>query len=196
MGRPVKFDQDAALDTVVDEFWRNGYEASSVKALSEKLGITRSSFYNTFGTREALYKKALHKYFETAPSRAFGETSDGVSAKALITKTFKDICRTRAADNRGCMAVNGVAELAATHAELGPLLKEAILGSTADLENVIKYGIKRKELPDTINIRATALALQNLMMGLNVLCKVLPDEAELWSSAEATLKGLALLDDH
>ncbi len=195
MGRPVKFDQDAALNTVVDEFWRNGYEASSVKALSEKLGITRSSFYNAFGTREALYKKALQKYFETAPSRAFGETCDDVSAKTLITRTFKEICCTRAADNRGCMAVNGVAELAATHAELGPLLKEAILGSATDLENLITWGIKRKELPNTTNVRATALALQNLMIGLNVLCKALPDEAELWSSAEATLKGLNLLSN-
>ncbi len=54
MGRPSKFDREAAIDKVMQEVWRNGFERASVKALSERLGITRSSFYNAFDSREAL----------------------------------------------------------------------------------------------------------------------------------------------
>ena len=44
-------------------------------------------------------------------------------------------------------------------------------------------------------MHAKALALQTLMVGLNVLCKVVRDEGELWASARATLDGLDLLEE-
>ena len=51
MARPSKFDRKEAVELAMNEIWRDGYEANSVKALSEKLGITRSSFYNAFSSR-------------------------------------------------------------------------------------------------------------------------------------------------
>ena len=73
MGRPTSFNRDEAIETVMQEMWRNGYEANTVKALSERLGITRSSYYNAFGSREALFKLALEKYF--APTGFYTVTS-------------------------------------------------------------------------------------------------------------------------
>ncbi|HHL20983.1 MAG TPA: TetR/AcrR family transcriptional regulator, partial [Aliiroseovarius sp.] len=69
MGRPSKFDREAAIDKVMQEVWRNGFERASVKALSERLGITRSSFYNAFDSREALFEKVLARYFAQSPDR-------------------------------------------------------------------------------------------------------------------------------
>ena len=48
MGRPAKFDRDKAIEIIMNEIWKKGYEACSVKALSEKLSITRPSFYHAF----------------------------------------------------------------------------------------------------------------------------------------------------
>ena len=59
MARPSKFDRQTAVELVMNDIWRSGFEANSVKAISEKLGITRSSFYNAFGSREALFLEAL-----------------------------------------------------------------------------------------------------------------------------------------
>lgn len=53
-------------------FWRDGYQANSVKALSERLGITRSSFYNAFESREAMFMEAFERYLERSPDRAGG----------------------------------------------------------------------------------------------------------------------------
>lgn len=196
MSRPRGFDQAEAVETAMNEIWKNGYEACSAKALSEKIGITRSSFYNAFGSREALFRKALARYFELAPDRAFTDARQGVRVKALMTITFREVCRVRASDpdGRGCMAINSAAELCNVHGELGDLLADAILSSLSCLEKLMRWGVKQGEIDEDTDTHALALALQNLLIGLNLMCKVVRDEAELWLAAETTLRGLNLLD--
>ena len=49
MARPREFDEAAVLDAAMDCFWRNGYEATSVRDLAAHMGITGASLYNAFG---------------------------------------------------------------------------------------------------------------------------------------------------
>lgn len=48
------------------------------------------------------------------------------------------------------------------------------------------------EIEDEDDIREKAFALQNLLIGLNVMAKVVRSEDDLWASAKQTLKGLGL----
>ncbi|MHC0054564.1 TetR/AcrR family transcriptional regulator [Actibacterium sp. D379-3] len=197
MARPSKFDRDAALEIVMNEIWRNGYEASSVKALSERLGITRSSFYNAFGTREAMFREVLAKYFEQTPDRPLGTATPQTPIKPLLTNILREICRTRALDPeaRGCLTVNCVAELCATHQNLGGLLAEAILGSTARIEQVLGWAATGGEIDETADLHTLALSVQSLILGLSVLSKIVHSETKLWAVAAATLKGLGLYEE-
>jgi len=197
MARPSKFNRDEAVEFVMNEIWQNGYEASSVKALSEKLGITRSSFYNAFGSREALFKEALDLYFSQSPDKALATATPGTPIKKLLSNTYRQACRVRAADpeGRGCMAINSVTELCNVHEELGPLLAEAVLGSILHIEQLLAWGVAQGEIAADTDIHATALALQNLLIGLNVMCKVIGDEDELWITAKTSLAGLDLYED-
>ncbi len=194
MSRPREFDQAEAIETAMNEIWKNGYEACSVKALSEKLGITRSSFYNAFGSREALFREALVRYFDQSPDKAFATARQGVRVRALLTRTFREVCHARASDpaGRGCMAINSAAELCNVHEELGGLMAEAILNSLGCLEKLLRWGVKQGEIDRDADTHALALALQNLLIGLNLMCKVVRSEDELWLAAETTLKGLDL----
>lgn len=196
MGRPSKFDRDEAVEVVMNEIWKNGYEASSVKALSETLGITRSSFYNAFGSREALFKEALALYFAQSPDAALAKTTPGVPIKKLFTQIFREACRVRASDEqgRGCMAVNSVAELCNVHDELGQVMEDAILDSLSRIEQLLEQGVSQGEIDRNQDLSATALALQNLLMGLNVMCKVVREEEKLWKTAKTTLVGLGIFE--
>jgi len=195
MARPSKFNRQEAVEFAMNEFWRDGYEANSVKALSEKLGITRSSFYNAFTSREALYGEALALYAEGSPDRVFAQATPDMSIKRLLTDTFAEVCKVRSQDPqaRGCLAVNGAAELCNTNNDLGPMLEAAIVGSAGRLEKLLGWAVTSGEIGPDVDIHALALALQNLIVGLNVMSKMVRDEADLWLVAATTLRGLDLL---
>lgn len=194
MGRPSTFDREAAVETVMHEIWQNGYEANSVKAMSEKLGITRSSFYNSFGSREALFKEVLATYFGQTPDRALYGDPPGMPVLALISKTFREIVAIRAfdPDKRGCLAVNCVSELVGHHEELGSMLGTAVKNSAARFEELLIIAIELEELPQSSDTHGKALALQNLLIGLSIFAKVLHEEEELWLMVRTTLEGLGI----
>lgn len=200
MGRPTGFDRDAAIETAMQEIWRNGYEASSVKAVSERLGITRSSYYNAFGSRQALFKEALGHYFAQAPDRILHGDLPDMPVLVLLTWTFHEISTIRAADpdRKGCLAINCLTELAGTNEELGALLVTAVMASAARFEELLNIAVENGELPPGTDTHAKALALQNLLAGLSVFAKALNDEAELWLTVRTTLEGLGLYreDEH
>ncbi|UES36620.1 TetR/AcrR family transcriptional regulator [Roseibium aggregatum] len=196
MARPSKFDREDALDVVMNQIWQTGYRNNSVKSLAEVLGITRSSFYNAFGSQEQLFKEVLARYTRVSPDRVLAHDNSNKLVRGVITEFFQDICRLRARDPewRGCMAVNAISELCSSHPELGPVLAEVIFGSLERLERLLKLGVETGELPKDYDIRSSALAVQTLMIGINTLSKVVHSEKSLWLACEATLKGLDLLE--
>jgi len=194
MGRPSKFDRAAAVEVAMTEIWKNGMAASSAKALSEKLAITRSSFYNAFGNRDQLFGEVLALYFRQSPDRAFADLGPDDRVLEILHDTLKEVCRVRAADPdaRGCMAVNCVAELVGTDPTLGPVMKGAINGSIKGLENLLMQAVRNGEIENPDDLRGTALALQNLLIGLNLMSKVVRSEKDLWAATRLTLQGLGL----
>lgn len=197
MARPSKFNRDEAVEIAMDAFWKDGYEASSVKALSERLGITRSSFYNAFESREALFAEVLDRYAAQSPDRAFADLVGDGQVRALITRTFRAACRARAADPdaRGCLAVKSVDELCNRDRVLSPLLEDAILRNVSRIERLLDFGKETGELPTSLDSHATALALKAQLVGLNVISKVIRDERELRMAAEAALRGFGLFGE-
>ena len=198
MGRPAAFDRDAAIETAMQEIWRTGYEATSVKAMSEKLGITRSSYYNAFGSREDLFKEALGAYFAQSPDRVLYGALPAIPIRMFLTSTFRSICAARASDpeGRGCLAINCLCELkGGPHDDMGTIIANAVLKSLARLEELLQIAIANGELPKDAPIHAIALSLQTLMVGLNALSKAVRSEDELWQTAKVTLEGLGIFQE-
>ena len=195
LGRPAEFDRDAALEVAMLAFWRDGFKETSVKALSERLGITRSSFYNAFGSHEAVFLETLERYLQRSPDRAFAEVPQRGSIRALITATFKAICQTLAADPeaKGCLAVNSVSALCNVEPELGPKVAAHMNVRRERIETLLKVAVTRGELPGDFDVTSTALALKALVVGLNSMSKVLPNRSALWPAARVTLASFGLL---
>jgi len=193
MGRPKAFDRDLAVRTVMEEMWTKGYEACSVKAISETLGITRSSFYNTFGSREDLFIEVVDVYLQESPDMRLSEITAESHVLYEISRFFQVVCKTRAADTdgRGCLAVNSISELVGKDNTIGPLIEDAIQDRIERFERLLQWAVDNGEISSE-DIHAKALALQNLLLGINVIAKVVRDEQSLWASTKQTLVGLDL----
>jgi TetR/AcrR family transcriptional regulator, transcriptional repressor for nem operon len=197
MARPLKFDRDAVIEMAMHEIWRAGYAATSVNAMSEKLGLTRSSYYNAFGSRADLFKAALAAYSAQSPDRALQDAPGAGGTRKHLTGIFRAACAARAGDpeGRGCMMINALCELVGgPEPELSQLLVSSVLNTVQRLEALLEAGVASGELPDTTDCHATALALQTLLMGLNAMSKAVRSEDDLWLAARTTLAALDLLD--
>jgi AcrR family transcriptional regulator len=108
-GRPRAFDRDAALDQAVRLFWQKGYEATSVRDLSDALGIGTPSLYNAFGDKRALFEEAVGVY-----DREYGGFIDAaLREEPTATRAMRRILAeaparyTRRGMPRGCLVASG-----------------------------------------------------------------------------------------
>src|ERR1700739_4244578 len=96
-GRPRAFDRQTALRAAMKLFWEQGFEGTSFDDLTSTMGITPSSFYNAFGSKELLYKEALQYYLDSPSelfSRALSEEQDvRIAFERLVESTATEIKR-------------------------------------------------------------------------------------------------------
>jgi len=62
MARPREFDEDEVLQAALRLFWEKGYEGTSLGDLLEAMGLTKSSLYKAFGSKEALFWRVVELY--------------------------------------------------------------------------------------------------------------------------------------
>jgi TetR/AcrR family transcriptional repressor of nem operon len=191
-GRPAEFDREAAIKCAMDEFWKRGFTAVSVSDLADAMSITRSSFYNGFGDREAVFRQALEAYERIAPDAVLDMIAPGQPVRPVIRKMFREICRVRAADlgARGCLVVNSISELGGSEGRLSGYIREAVLARMRTYERLLRQAANQGEIDKPQDIRAAALAFFAFAIGLNTVSKVVRDEGELWRICEAFLDGI------
>lgn len=61
-GRPRSFDETQVLDRSIDVFWQRGYHDVTTRDLESEIGISQSSIYNAFGSKEGLYAEVVGRY--------------------------------------------------------------------------------------------------------------------------------------
>ena len=196
MGRPKEFNRDAAVITVMNEMWEHGYEACSTKAISEKLGITRSSFYNAFGSREKLFLEILEIYNGPVRDSEWFPIKETSCVLKVISEKIREVCKARIADSsaRGCLVINSIAELVSRNEQVGPALEDVFSTNIEYLESVLAIALERGEI-EKCDLHIKALALQNLLIGINVMSKVIRNEDELWATAKHSLQAIGLYSE-
>ena len=65
MARPKTYTVETALDQAMVLFRQRGYSGTSMQMISDRLGISRSSIYATFGDKHGLFEQTLRHYGPT-----------------------------------------------------------------------------------------------------------------------------------
>lgn len=168
-GRPLAFDQDQALESALNVFWRHGYEGTSMSELVETLGINKPSIYATFGNKEALFQKVLEKYI-TGPAAFVSQAMKEPTAKQIAEKFLRGSVAffTNESHPQGCMIVQGALSC-------GPgskLIHQKLIEHRLKLENSFKKRFDlaktQGDLPESTNTADLAKYLTTLHQGMSV----------------------------
>jgi AcrR family transcriptional regulator len=89
MARPTEFDEGTVLDAAVLCFWKQGYEATSVRDLVAQTGITAASLYNAFGDERA----CIRRRWITTSKRA-SPTESGAVSRCRVARRSRHSLRT------------------------------------------------------------------------------------------------------
>src|SRR5260370_4640124 len=99
MARPREFDEAVALDAGMDCFGREGYEATSVRDLAARMGITGTSLYNAFGGKRSLFRQALQRYAERSMRERIARLESTLAPKQAVRAVPGEIVE-RSLDDR------------------------------------------------------------------------------------------------
>jgi AcrR family transcriptional regulator len=62
MSRAREFDETEVIDKALQVFWQQGYEGTSLNDLLDATGLTKSSLYAAFGSKEDLFHRIVERY--------------------------------------------------------------------------------------------------------------------------------------
>ncbi len=149
-GRPREFDEGKALETALRTFWEKGYEAASLEELTKAMGLSRSSFYGTFGSKQQLFQRALARYSKNGLKNlqevAYQSPEDPVGAMIAALANPQG-------GPHGCMLINCVTELAPNDAEVARIGRQHL----ETIETIIANAIDPLD-PDSARDQASAYA--------------------------------------
>jgi TetR/AcrR family transcriptional repressor of nem operon len=192
VARTKAFDPDEALDRALDLFWRRGFEATSIADLVAHLGISRASLYDTFGSKHALYLRALDRYVEArdpAIVDALAQPGPALPAVRALVERYASEAGGRAGA-RGCLVVNAAVERLPADSEATRRVERSWRTLEVALTSALTRARAGGELAPESDPRALARFLLVVMQGLRVLGR---SDAEPARLTDATRTALAVL---
>jgi len=192
MARPREFQRDDVLDKAMQVFWTQGYEATSLNDLTRAMGLSKSSFYDSFGSKHALFLATLDFYRERVTAQVGSVADLEAPARQVLTSILR-----RAVDRivetegrRGCFLNN-------TAVERGPFDPEAMARCRAGMTvmedsfyRLVARSQEEGQVSRLLDPRATARYLTAMVNGIMVVGKANPDRKMLDDIVAVALEAL------
>ncbi|MEU3954233.1 TetR/AcrR family transcriptional regulator [Streptomyces achromogenes] len=196
MARPRTFDEEQALDAAMRTFWRKGYEATSTEDLCAATGLGRSSIYNTFKSKRALFQRVLHRYLTTMNAGQLAVLEDPALSgadriRALFARVLDGDAENRPTGRSlGCLGVNTTIELAGRDAVAAGMLERDTARRLDSLRAAVEAGRRDGSITSARDAGDLARFLNATIAGLRVSAQGGADRAALDAIAAIALDAL------
>ena len=171
MARPVEFDEDKVLTNAMEQFWKEGYEASSVRKLLDCTGINRGTLYNSFGDKDTFFRACVEYYNMIVQKQIESSLKDENlscwnAIEAYFEETISNVSQKQQA--MGCMLVNSLCESVNQNRVLRKLVRDSLMLIRKEFLVRLSEAKANKKLKKGLGIDFAADVLMNTLYGIRV----------------------------
>jgi TetR/AcrR family transcriptional repressor of nem operon len=189
MARPREFDFDEVVDQGMQLLWSRGYEATSLDELLSAMCLSKSSFYETFGSKHDFLLIALTRYIDVVLGQLRKDLEEG-SARSAVTRSFEQTLPTTGKPQLGCFVQNCAIELAQRDPEAQAKVREGLKRFEEGYYRAVLRGQENGEFTREKNARALARYLTSSYNGLQVMTRSGFDRRALREVVQMILQAL------
>lgn len=173
-------------------FWKQGYESTSLQELVDAAGLSKSSFYQAFGSKHALFCRCLSYYEDGLIDSLEALRASGPGGLAFLCAVIAGVAdETRGPDaRRGCLIMNTASEIAQTDAAIARCVRhgtrriEQVL--RAALDQAATAGEVRADLDPTAGARYVLATIS----GLKTMAKAGYSRADIAQAGDLAVQAL------
>lgn len=169
MARPRNFNEEDVLRKAMTLFWSKGFESTSLNDLLQATGLSKSSLYETFGSKHELFLRAFQLYKKDRMD-GFSECLSQPNVYLAISIAFQTVLDGKG-NQMGCMTANEAIELAPHD----PKLQEMVESDFEEIEQVFLQAIDRGKQNGSLRTgtesRKLARFLTVSLQGINVMIR-------------------------
>lgn len=169
-GRPSNFDRAIAVHQAMKLFWESGYEGTSFESLIAVMGISASSFYNSFGGKEQLYAEATNAYLAASGEWFLGILNDATDTRTAFRRLMEATATEFTRDDlpSGCMISVACVHVPPALHSVREMMTEHRAMARHAMEARIQRGIDEGDVSADTNVKALAAYFNVLARGLAV----------------------------
>ncbi|MFK7765495.1 MAG: TetR/AcrR family transcriptional regulator [Roseobacter sp.] len=186
------FDIDEATDKAIEVFWKKGFEATSMADLIEAMQINKGSLYNAFGSKKALFDRALARYDQKNRAARIAKLRQQTDPVAAIRALFNALIDEARDDprNLGCFIINTAQDLPNQPPEVADAVRTFLTDIEDFLRDMILRGQEKGQIAPQIDPNTTAQALLSMVVGLRLLSRGAAGIPALESTRDAAMRLL------
>lgn len=193
MARPVEFEHDKVLNSAMEQFWKEGYEASSVQKLLDCTGINRGTLYNSFGDKDSFFKACVEQYNKGIEKNINASLKNkNVGAWDAISGYFELAVIDTSNKHRalGCLLVNSLCESINYDRDMKRLVRNSLGNVRKALLDRLNEAKKKGKIKKGITAEFAADILMNTLHGVRVNSRDGKNAKQLGDLIQFTVQSL------
>lgn len=192
VGRPIQYDPDAVVEAAMQTFWTRGYEATALPDLLAATGLSRSSLYQVFGSKQGLFETCLAHYAEGLAQemkRALDQSARGIEFLQEVLQGFVED-RSSESRRRGCLVLNSAREFSCRDPKIAKLVNASAQRMMGLFEAAIRRAQAEGDIPMESDPRALAAFFLSSVSGLRNMLQTRMERDLLREAAARILASL------
>lgn len=187
MARKKQYNEEEVIKKAMSLFWRNGYEATTVRMLEKEMGINQFSIYASFKNKQGVFLESV-KYYKKQLNSIKDKLKNSNNGVVGIKEYFYNFITfsTEGQIRKGCLVTNTVNEV---KEEEEPEVMVELKKFANEIRDLFVSNLKQDDKKSNTLVQQQADYLMNAILGLSIASKVFTKE-QLNNIIEVTFTNL------